>query len=199
MNLRINWQSAVLSLLKVGGSLIEENSDALFLRAEPPEAIELRNIPETPRLAVTPKDVKVDQKVDLATTDDTIQELRRRLGKELYRMELDLAGGGRINGKPCDCLSGKHHFGLEATVEELLPMEGQRPVYGKILSWLQQHQDEFEPASIAKHPPEHYYALAEDVRSFRKDVIGSEKLSQLVSPEEKKKVIAEAMKALQGG
>ena len=52
----------------------------------------------------------------LPTTEERHRpELRRRLGKELYRMELDLMGGGRIAAKPCDCLSHKHTLGLEAT------------------------------------------------------------------------------------
>jgi len=42
----------------------------------------------------------------LPNTAETTTELRRRLGKELYRMELDLVGGGRIAGKPCDCQPG---------------------------------------------------------------------------------------------
>lgn len=56
----------------------------------------------------------------LPTMEETIEELRHRLGKELYRMELDLISGGRIAGRPCDCLGKKHTLGLEATAEELL-------------------------------------------------------------------------------
>jgi hypothetical protein len=47
----------------------------------------------------------------MASTADTLQELRRRLGKELYKLELDLMGGLRIEDAeghkhPCDCQPG---------------------------------------------------------------------------------------------
>ncbi len=114
----------------------------------------------------------------LANTAETIEELRSRLGKELYKMELDLANGGRINGKPCDCLSKKHKFGLEATAEEMMSYE-HKPVHGEIITWLNRHAPEFEPAEIAKHDPEYYRALIPEVRAFRKEVMGTEKLTAL--------------------
>jgi len=40
---------------------------------------------------------------ELPTPEETTSELKRRLAKELYRAELDLSGGLRIAGKPCDC------------------------------------------------------------------------------------------------
>lgn len=45
----------------------------------------------------------------LADTADTAAECRRRLAKELYKLELDLSGGLRIpanTGAPCDCQPG---------------------------------------------------------------------------------------------
>ena len=64
-------------------------------------------------------------------------------------MELDLQGGGRIAGKPCDCLAYKHHFGIEATAEELIPMD-KAPIYPLIITWLKGHEEEFEVEEVAK-------------------------------------------------
>ena len=118
--------------------------------------------------------------LDMPTTAETTVELKRRLGKELYRMELDLQNGGRIAGKPCDCLGSKHHLGIEATAEELMSYE-KNPVYGKVVSWLDKHSKEFEPSEIAKKPPEYYQGLTPEIRQFRKEVMGTEALTSLLS------------------
>jgi hypothetical protein len=117
--------------------------------------------------------------VSLPTTSETVAELRKRLGKELYRMELDLMSGGRIAGRPCDCVSQKHNLGIEATAEELIPMDN-RPVYSKIISWLNAHSKEFEPEEIAKREPDYYRSLSREVRNFRKEVMGTEKVESLL-------------------
>ena len=106
----------------------------------------------------------------MPTTAETLAELKRRLGKELYRAEMDLQGGARIAGKPCDCLSAKHRGGIEATAEELMSYE-RNPVYGQVIDWFNQHAPEFEPAEIAKRPPEYYQGLAPEVRALRKQVV----------------------------
>lgn len=131
-----------------------------------------REAPKPPSFAV-PVAQRSTTSLQLPTTSETVYELKRRLTKELYRMELDLMGGGRIAGKPCDCLSGKHHYGLEATAEELIPMDN-NPVYGQIINWLKAHEAEFEPSAILQHEPEHYQGLAREVRGFRKEVLGTE-------------------------
>lgn len=131
----------------------------------------------------------------MPNTAETVTELKRRLGKELYRMELDLQGGGRIAGKPCDCLSAKHHFGIEATAEELMSYET-NPVYGRVVSWLKQHEKEFEPAEIAKREPDYYRKLTPSVRLFRKEIMGTEKVGALLSKQEKEQVVDKMKKEL---
>jgi len=115
------------------------------------------------------------------TTEQTIRQLRRRLGKELYKAELDLAAGLRFDSLPCDCLDQKHSLMLEAAAEEMMSYE-QNPVYGQIIDWLRLHQNEFPPEEIAKRSPEHYQAMAPEIRNFRKRVMGSEALSAMRSP-----------------
>lgn len=129
--------------------------------------------------------------VELATTSDTLEELKRRLGKELYKLELDLQGGLRIAGKPCDCASAKHNFGVEATAEELIAYE-KNPIYGQVIDWYRSHLPEFQPSEIIKHPESHYQSLVPELRAFRKQVMGTEKLSVLVSPREREAVVARA-------
>lgn len=126
--------------------------------------------------------------MDMPTTAETVADLKRRLGKELYRMELDLAGGGRIAGKPCGCLGNKHNLGLEATAEELIPLDS-NPAYNQILGWLKQHEPEFTPEQIAKHPPEYYQALGHEARAFRKAVLESDDLRALLNQDDKAKLI----------
>ena len=42
---------------------------------------------------------------ELPTEAETVDELKKDLAKELYKLELDLSRGLKINGKPCDCLA----------------------------------------------------------------------------------------------
>ena len=129
-----------------------------------------------PALAAPPQEAQgAPVSPSLPTTEETVRELRRRLAKELYRMEMDLQTGARFAGKPCDCLGKKHNLGVEATAEELMSYES-NPVYGKCVAWLRKHEAEFEPGEIARRPPEHYRALAPEVRAFRKEVLGTEKV-----------------------
>lgn len=137
----------------------------------------------------------ITSRITLPTTKETLEELKRRLGKELYRMELDLMSGGRIAGKPCDCLSAKHTFGLEATAEELMAYE-KNSVYQEIIDWLKAHRHVFEPAEIANHPAEFYIGLVPEVRNFRKRVMGTDSAGVLLNEEEKKQVRQKALEIL---
>lgn len=105
--------------------------------------------------------------IEAPTTQETVAALRDRLVKELYRLEMDLQGGARIAGKPCDCLSRKHLQGIEATAEELMSYEN-NPVYSQIVGWLELHRAEFEPSVIATVDPYYYQSLAPEIREFRK-------------------------------
>lgn len=135
-------------------------------------------------LASTPSQV---ESPTLPTTEETLRELRRRLGKELSDVELDLQAGARIAGKPCDCLSAKHNLRLESMAEELMSYEV-NPVYGEIVQWLRSHEAEFEPAEIVKRPLQHYQALAPQVREFRKRVMGTADRGALLTAEQMTRV-----------
>jgi len=149
--------------------------DEIYPKRHQVENKPLETIAETNKPVATP------------TTEDTIQELKRRLAKELYRAEMDLQAGARIANRPCDCLGYKHNLGLEATAEELMSYEA-NPIYGEIINWFRKHQDEFEPSEIAKRPPEYYQSLAPEIRRFRKEVMGTQRTLTL---DEAKKLAAE--------
>jgi len=135
---------------------------------------------------------------ELPTTEETRQVLRRRLAKELYRAELDLAGGLRIAGKPCDCLDSKHSLGLEAAAEELISSEPDNPVYQEILVWLKQNHPKVTIEAIASGQyKEEYPSMAGQFREFRKRIMGTATLTAMIEPkeqislEEAKKLAAE--------
>jgi len=115
---------------------------------------------------------------NLPTSEETVKELRRRLGKELYRFELDLVGGCKIAGRACDCCGDKHNFGIEATAEELIPMD-RDPTYGEVISWLNANRGKMTvEASASGIYDAEYPEMARQVREFRKRVMGTEGLGE---------------------
>ena len=115
---------------------------------------------------------------NLPTSEETVKELRRRLGKELYRFELDLVGGCKIAGRACDCCGDKHNFGIEATAEELIPMD-RDPTYGEVISWLNTNRGKMTvEASASGIYDAEYPEMARQVREFRKRVMGTEGLGE---------------------
>ena len=165
-----------------------------------------KEAPSEPKTGITTQETKTATAViaeerktaELPTTEETRQVLRRRLAKELYRAELDLAGGLRIAGKPCDCLDSKHSLGLEATAEELIPSEPGNLVYQEILVWLQDNRPKLtiEAISSGQHDNE-YPQMAAQFRGFRKRIMGTTALTAMIEPkarvnlEEAKKMAAE--------
>ena len=147
----------------------------------PSQPLRPMETPANPGNAPKTEPQSLSQPSTLPTTEQTIRQLRRRLGKELYKAELDLAAGLRFDSLPCDCLDQKHSLMLEGAAEEMMSYE-QNPVYGQIIDWLRLHQNEFPPEEIAKRSPEHYQAMAPEIRNFRKRVMGTEALSAMRSP-----------------
>ena len=140
---------------------------------------------------------KTSTGVALPTSDETTEELKRRLAKELYRMELDLAAGLKIAGKPCDCGSNKHTLMLEAAAEELVSQDpGNASVYQDIIKWIPQNRVKITPEAIGsgKFTTE-YPHMANEFKEFRKRVFGStgepEKVENKMTLEQAKRMAAE--------
>lgn len=110
----------------------------------------------------------------LPTTAETTAILKRRLAKELYKAELDLASGLKIAGKPCDCLDNKHSLYLEAATEELVAQDPDNPVYTEILHWVEANQPKVSVAAIlsGRYAAE-YPKMALQFKEFRKRVMGT--------------------------
>ena len=148
--------------------------------------------PEAENKAPIPPDVASattapKYQAELPTSAETTQELKRRLGKELYRAELDLSNKLRIAGKPCDCLDSKHTLGLEAAAEELIAQEPNIPVYPEIMGWikLNQHKLSIE-AIVSGQYDEEYPRMAAEFKGFRKRIMGTTVLTAMVAPKPQK-------------
>lgn len=133
---------------------------------------------------------------DLPTTAETVQELKRRLGAELYRLEMDLVAGGRIAGKACDCLQKHAELGILSIVGELVPMD-RSPVNEHIITWVNSHLPEFQIDVVAATDPARYRQLSPEVRALRKELLGTEKVSALLNDAQKAKVQQEAKTLLE--
>ena len=122
---------------------------------------------------------------DLPTSEETSQELKRRLGKELYRAELDLSNKLRIAGKPCDCLDSKHTLGLEAAAEELIAQEPDSTVYPEIIDWIKRNQPKLGIEAIVSGQYDgEYPRMAAEFKGFRKRIMGTTVLTAMVEPRE---------------
>ncbi len=120
---------------------------------------------------------------ELPTPEETTSELKRRLAKELYRAELDLSGGLRIAGKPCDCLDSKHTLGLEAAAEELIAQEPTNPVYTEILQWIKNNHPKVTiEAIVSGQYDEEYPRMASEFKGFRKRIMGTTALTAMIAP-----------------
>lgn len=179
-----NYHSAMdnavkATLLQEGGKLV---SDGIrLLMARPRMVARTQESAATP-LVTTREAPKPQPAMNLPTREETNQELRRRLARELYRAELDLAGGLKIAGKPCDCLSNKHTLGLEAMAEELISAEPGNPVYTEILQWIQRNQskltvDAIQSGKFAWEYPE----MASQFKDFRKRILGTDAFRAMVA------------------
>jgi len=110
----------------------------------------------------------------LPTAEETTTELKRRLARELYRAELDLAAGLKIAGKPCDCLSSKHTLMLEAASEELISQDPDNHVYQEIIAWIGDNRSKVSIEAIQSGVfAAEYPHMANEFKTFRKRVMGS--------------------------
>lgn len=137
--------------------------------------------PSTEKMAVTISQGRPEGPTDI----ETKLELKRRLGKELYKTELDLSAKLRIANKPCFCLEEKHTLGLEALAEELIAQEPENTVYSEITAWVRQNQGKVTAEAVeTRLYDDQYPKMAAEFRDFRKRVMGTSKISALVEPKE---------------
>jgi hypothetical protein len=146
-----------------------------------PEAPKITALAPAPLAAKTANQPPIN---NLPTKEETTKELKRRLARELYKAELDLAGGLRIAGKPCDCLDHKHSLFLEATSEELISQDPENPVYREIIQWFKNNQPKVTVEAIqsGQYAGE-YPGMASQFKDFRKRVMGTAAFNVMETPE----------------
>lgn len=141
--------------------------------------------PQAPAQPLLAHIAEPTHKMPMPTHDETTYELKRRLARELYRAELDLAGGLKIAGKPCDCLSEKHSLMLEAAAEEMISQDPANGVYQDIIAWIHKNQAKVTPeAIIAGTYAGEYPVMAAQFKKFRKDVLGTTSTAVVARPEQ---------------
>jgi hypothetical protein len=190
-------RTVIKFLLEEGGKVA---SDLLRLKMAAPKKPRINK--ETEEEPVVPNvQYNMTNEVSLPSHEETTAELKRRLAKELYKAELDLASGLLIANKPCDCLDNKHTLFLEATSEELIPQDPGNTVYQEIIQWIKenQHKVTVEAISACTYKTE-YPQMAAKFKEFRKRVMGTAALSAMVGTnptvtlDDAKKIAATAAK-----
>lgn len=191
-----------------GGRLLSDLMKVAISHTKTPAASELLATPQKEALQGSPPSlgVSIAEKSpitqpetapgpSLPTSEETNRELKRRLARELYKAELDLAGGLLIAGKPCDCLEHKHTLLLEAAAEELVSAEPSNTVYLEIIQWIKDNQSKVTVKAIVSGTyRQDYPAMAHQFKEYRKrvmDTVASEDTGTTLSLEQAKKMAAE--------
>ncbi len=161
------------------GSLIKSIGDRpVMMKAPPKDPTTQPVVPQHQNTTITG--------IDLPTSEETTTELKRRLAKELYKAELDLANGLLIAGKPCDCLSNKHSLEFEAACEELISQDPGNSVYREIIGWMNSNLHKCYPDIVlsGQYKSEYPY-MALQLKEFRKRILGSSASSSVHNPVQK--------------
>ena len=120
----------------------------------------------------------------MPTTEETVTDLKRRLAKEMYRFQLDLAASCKIAGKPCDCCEKHPLLAIESLAEELVPMDPSNPIYYECTQWIKANAEKLtvEASASGAYDKEYTY-MAATWREFRKNLLGTERLGAMIAPE----------------
>jgi hypothetical protein len=167
-----------------GGKIIGQAIRLIFSRPRPRSSVESESAVAT---VEAPKEVPAlvekEPTIPLPTKAETTQELKRRLGRELYKAELDLAAGLLIAGKPCSCLESKHTLRLEAAAEELIAEEPANTVYLEVIQWIKDNGHKVSvPAIASRKYASEYPRMASEFKDFRKRVMGTVAVSDIQKP-----------------
>ena len=133
--------------------------------------------------------------LDMPTTAETVADLKQRLGQEMYLLERDLVAGGRIANKVCDCLMKHTQMGILPMARALVPMD-RSPIIDRIISWGEAHLPVFTVDAVRDHDVQYYRDLAPELRLLRKDLLGTERLSAILTPEQREQAIAKIQQAM---
>lgn len=90
------------------------------------------------------------------------------------------------HGAAHNCASSKHSLGVEATAEELMAYD-KSTLPSQVIQWYHDHLPQFDPAEIVNHPPEYYHQMVPEVRTFRKQLMGTESIVSILSSQDQGK------------
>lgn len=171
-------------LYEEGGRFLGQVVRLLFYRVPKKKEEPTKAEAETPKVALQqPAPVQPMPAISLPTKAETTAELKRRLGRELYRAELDLAAGLKIAGKPCTCLESKHTLMMEAAAEELIAEDPGNSVYLEIIQWIKENQTKVTvPAIASGQYALEYPRMASEFKDLRKRVMGTVAASDIRKP-----------------
>lgn len=129
------------------------------------------------------------------TPEETLDYQKREIGKELYKLERHLSQGCRIFNKPCDCCA-KHSL-LEGLAEETIPIASRmgrdtKP-YTNLIGWLEENADKFTQEAVESGEyDEAYIELSGEASNLRKEIMGTDKLSEFLTEGEKESIKSRA-------
>jgi len=195
-------------IFREGGKVASDLLKVVMSRPKKPQAEATEGAEEgTPGKAeaLSPTTTEKQPKIEpqtvspaLPTNEQTTKMLKRRLAKELYKAELDLAAKLKIDGLPCDCLIVKHPLALEALAEEVIPKDPDNPVYSEIIQWIGDNESKVSIEGIMSGLYDNEYPkMAAQFNDFRKRVMGTAAFSAIEEPappmtlDEAKKLAAE--------
>lgn len=138
------------------------------------------------------------------TQEETVEHQHREMAKKLLLIEGHLAQGVRIAGRPCDCVSPKHSTELEALAEESVSINpSQAELYKQLADFARElNRKAREDVVESGQYDSEYPALAGRARQFRKELMGSERPSAVLTPTEKEAVksrVSQMLESALGG
>lgn len=110
-------------------------------------------------------------KKEWPTTQETIHVVKGDIVSQIDQLLMDMARGGLIAQKPCDC-QAKHSKVIKALANELMTLE-YKPVYGELIAWVDDHMPQFTADALIKNGVEYYQQLMPEMRVFRKRIEGT--------------------------
>ena len=108
------------------------------------------------------------------STEETVAYENREIAKNLVQVEKHYAQKLRINGRPCDCGTGRHLLAIEGGCENAISMVDNPDIYYRVVEWAREVAPKStDEAAKSGLYDEEYPTFSCQARDFRKEIIGS--------------------------
>jgi hypothetical protein len=108
------------------------------------------------------------------STGETVAYENREIAKNLVQVEKHYAQKLRINGRPCDCGTGRHLLAIEGGCENAISMVDNPDIYYRVVEWAREVAPKStDEAAKSGLYDEEYPTFSCQARDFRKEIIGS--------------------------